>query len=922
MTDSPAPFPPDRAAREAAADPARNVVLRASAGTGKTTVLTQRYLRLVECGVPPRNILALTFTRKAAQEMKDRIVAELGSAERRRALAGRGDLAEVNIATLDAFTLGLLREFPLDAGVSPGIEVLDERSMPVVRAEAVGRVFSGATGFDAETLGALPLLLDRSRTAVEAAVHNYLERRLSWRRYFEAKAREARRRPAPRVPRLRDFFREAAPSYDRLREAGADAGIPLPVRLALRLEEQDSARDALDREALERFFPVTRKTPPKTLPKELGADFRAVAECVREFRPVWLDFLNERAFGPVWEVFQAVEAEYQRLKCDRGVMDFDDLTVAATRLLEGLGEFSASRFRLEARYHHLLLDEFHDTSDAQWDLLRAILRPWSEGMGLAAEEVARVTRGRLSKPTIFVVGDHKQSIYRFRDARVEILGQAEEAIRSLRDPAGEPDPRLVLRWNFRSIRRLRRFVNSASKSIAEAPGTASEADWAFRYSEDDLLPEHAGPDDEAPGEGAPSRRPALAVAATTKAEAPKDAAAKDAAAKDPGEQPTAHEQAAERIAERIRALIEEGGVRPEQIALLARVTTQLPTYRAAVERRGIPTYLMKGAGFFETSEVRDLRALVRYLARPHSDRRAAELLRSRFLALPGDDFARLRRARAPANPAATPFADLLRSGGDGLPAELDEGCAARLRRAAAPVPGWARLSRRLPPSRTIARILEETRYVERAGAPDSPEARQQAANVQKTIRLLRGFERGGFAGMERVAEGLAAAAAGDETQAAVAAAGAVQALSIHAAKGLEFEHVFLVDCGGGGRRDTGIPRVQERGDGDWTIALIRDASPWKLDDGGRADSEERRCLYVAMTRAKRSLTLSWTVRFRKDGAPWKPAGLAALLPAGLYREASRTAKEPAERIVRRIVWEGHEIEVLPAPRPDPGPPRP
>ena len=264
--------------------------------------------------------------------------------------------------------------------------MLDERSMPVVRTEAVGRVFSGATGFDAETLGALPLLLDRSRTAVEAAVHKYLERRLSWRRYFEAKAREARRRPAPRVPRLRDFFREAAPSCDRLREAGADAGIPLPVRLALWLEEQDSARDALDREALEHFFPVTRKTPPKTLPKELGADFRAVAECVREFRPVWLDFLNERAFGPVWEVIQAVEAEYQRLKRDRGVMDFDDLTVAATRLLEGLGEFSASRFRLEARYHHLLLDEFHDTSDAQWDLLRAILRPWSEGMGLAAEE--------------------------------------------------------------------------------------------------------------------------------------------------------------------------------------------------------------------------------------------------------------------------------------------------------------------------------------------------------------------------------------------------------------------------------------------------------------------------------------------------------------------------------------------------------
>ena len=890
------PFrPPDEDHRRAAADPTRNVVLRASAGTGKTTVLTHRYLRLVHCGVPPRNILALTFTRKAASEMKNRIVAELANPDRRRELAGRTDIAEVNISTLDAFTLGLIREFPLDAGVSPGIEILDERSMPVVWAEAIQRVFSGATGFDRETLGLLPLLLDRSQAKVEEAVRNYLDRRLVWRKNFEEQAGAARSRGAPAPPRLRTFFEAAAPSCKRLRAAALDGlpgvEMPLTVRLALALEEQDSSRDALDREALEGYFPTRRKTPRPGFPAALKQDFISVAGRVKAFQTVWLDSLNERAFDPLWELFQAVEAEYQRLKKARGVMDFDDLTITATRLLEGLGEFSGSRFRLEARYHHLLLDEFHDTSDHQWDLLRALIRPWTEGMGLAAEEVQRVTRGRLSRPTIFVVGDHKQSIYRFRDARVEILSLAEAEIEKLLEPGdrpdsradSRPDSRVVLKWNFRSVQRLRRFVNTASRKIAEAAKVDPNEEWAFRYDDDDVLPEGEGPADAKPG-----GRSALAVAVAAN-----------------------HEEAARRIAERIRLVVREDGVPPEEVAILARTSSKLHIYQEAVERLGIPTYLLKGGGFFKTPEVRDLQALSRFLARPHSDRRAVELLRSRFFALPGDDLARLRRASG----APTPFSDLLRSGGGDLPATLDEEAADRLRDAGRAASPWIALSRRLPPSRTVARILEETRYLERAlaAAGAAPHrARQAAANVQKALQHLRAFERGGFASMEMVAERLAAAADGDSTQAPVRAGGAVQALSIHAAKGLEFDQVFLVDCGGQGRGDTGIPRVRESGAGQWSIALIKDAAPWKLDDGGRAESEERRCLYVAMTRARRSLALSWTTRFKGDGLPWKPRGLAGLLPADLFLAASLTASPTAES-APKVTWAGHEIEVLPSP---------
>ena len=116
---------PDQAARDFAVDPANDVVLEASAGTGKTRVLVARYVRLIEAGVDPRHILAMTFTRKAAAEMRERVLTLL----RRRAQEGalranrwrdlRNRIGDIQISTIDAFCFGLLREFPLEADVDP-----------------------------------------------------------------------------------------------------------------------------------------------------------------------------------------------------------------------------------------------------------------------------------------------------------------------------------------------------------------------------------------------------------------------------------------------------------------------------------------------------------------------------------------------------------------------------------------------------------------------------------------------------------------------------------------------------------------------------------------------------------------------------------------------------------------------------------
>ena len=144
--------PIDQAARAFAIDPANDVVLEASAGTGKTRVLVDRYVRLIEAEVEPQNILAITFTRKAAAEMRARVLAALAAraaagsipAARWRHLTDR--IGDIQISTIDAFCFSLLREFPLEAGVDPAFDVADETEMARFGREAMDRTLKIVRG--------------------------------------------------------------------------------------------------------------------------------------------------------------------------------------------------------------------------------------------------------------------------------------------------------------------------------------------------------------------------------------------------------------------------------------------------------------------------------------------------------------------------------------------------------------------------------------------------------------------------------------------------------------------------------------------------------------------------------------------------------------------------------------------------------
>ena len=177
----------------------------------------------------------------------------------------------------------------------------------------------------------------------------------------------------------------------------------------------------------------------------------------------------------VRHMFAIALDQYRRSLNERSVLDFCDVLQRALDLLRQMDEFSQSRFRLESRYHHVLVDEFQDTSRAQWELVSLLIQSWGEGMGLATE------------PSIFIVGDRKQSIYRFRDAEVAVMQDAAKYIEGLR---AHGNPRRSIRRSFRAVPQLLEFVNDLFGEISQ-PGARPDD---FTYTESDRFPPGAEPD--------------------------------------------------------------------------------------------------------------------------------------------------------------------------------------------------------------------------------------------------------------------------------------------------------------------------------------------------------------------------------------------------------------------------------------------
>ena len=858
---APQPVDPDARARQIAVDPRQNVVLEASAGTGKTSVLVFRYINLLKAGVDPANILAMTFTRKAAAEMRERIIRELkASAERSEFDRARWNdlrdrLGDVAISTIDAFCLSLLREFPLEAGLDPGFDMADETEVPRLVDEALDRsmrIFAA----DARKNPDVALVLAQlgvSRTRLGLAL--LLDRRLvAWKALDRFLARGPKDLTAESVCR-----RAATALEDALR--GAPGGLAafltqgpvdhpryqLLLRDLRRFANVDGCSNAEIRAVLDRassHFLTAEGTPRRSgaIPPYRGdRDFPStdqarqhrsavfqIAPHVERVMDVFTRDLNVVLARGIRHMFAIAMDQYRRSLSERSVLDFSDVLQRALDLLRQMDEFSQSRFRLESRYHHVLVDEFQDTSRAQWELISLLIQSWGEGMGLATE------------PSIFVVGDRKQSIYRFRDAEVAVMQEAGRYIEGLR-PAGSP--RQSIRRSFRALPQLLEFVNDLFTEIAQ-PATRPDD---FTYTESDTFPVDPELD---------RRGIVLGLAAAADSEQCATAVANEIA----------------RIVQEETIRDRQSGVarsaRPGDIAILFRSRTSHREFQQALEARGIPAYVYKGLGFFDADEIKDLACLIRYLANPASDLRAAAFLRSRFVRLSDAAVSRLAPGLAASIVDAAPPAAFQ---------ALDDEDRRVLDQVRSCVHEWLQLADRMAPADLIERIVRDTGY-----AYELRGARLQQAweNLKKMRGLIRRIQNRGYATLTRIADHIDALTPGDESNAVIEAIDAVNLMTVHAAKGLEFPIVFVVNLARGASAPPDPVRIVVDGEPDApSVSIGPFVSETDEAERDREKQETRRLLYVAVTRARDRLYLSSPL---KDGvlAPGR-GSLAEVLPESI-----------------------------------------
>ena len=508
-----------------AADPSASTWLSANAGSGKTRVLTDRVARLLLDLVPPQNILCLTFTKAAAGEMQNRLFARLGSwamlpdeklHEQLDLLGYEGDRdlthartlfaraietpGGLKIQTIHSFCAAILRQFPLEAGVSPGFRELDERTQGHLLEAALNRLS------ETDASGCVTNLVRLAPTLDIAAFATEIARR---REAFSGAPDDAtlrRQCTAPDDDEWSAHLRTTRldPHCASRLLAALAGGSANDVRAAGQLSSVslDHPSEDTDLPILEKVFltgekakqPFSAKVgsfPTKKTCDVLGPDMDAIdafMRAVESARPARLArqlFHRTRAliaFG------QALLSEYEAEKTAQGFVDFDDLIHLTRNLLSDRAASAWVRFKLDGRIDHVLVDEAQDTSPAQWAVIEQLVEEFGAGEG--ARDLYR---------TLFVVGDKKQSIYSFQGADARAFDTKRQDFGERLRATGGLTSRELL-YSFRSSPAILRAVDRVSVATSLESGAdhiAYHADLAGRV---DLWPlvEADASEEEAP----------------------------------------------------------------------------------------------------------------------------------------------------------------------------------------------------------------------------------------------------------------------------------------------------------------------------------------------------------------------------------------------------------------------------------------
>lgn len=876
---------PDRAARQrVVTDLDANLLVEAGAGSGKTTALVRRMVALVRSGLATvEEIAAVTFTRKAAAELRERFQAEV-EAELRAARTGDDDsvdpleverlaaaLADIDrafVGTIHSFCARLLRERPLEVGLDPGFEEL-----PVEERAGLRRRFWDSY-LERLARDSDPLLEELSRAGLRPVILFSLFDRLVENPDVHFPVDGLEPPSVAEVQPVRDAMEEIVDRGWELMddvppERGWDSFQNRIRKLHFEREVTGWSEPADLFEAIATLCKPASSRGHKTTfnrwrDKEMT---RAVLESANEFG--WGDTPAHRVvdrwyayrYGLAVRLGLAAAREFAEHRRRIGKLDFQDLLLLAARLLRTDADV---RRQLGRRYRRLLVDEFQDTDPLQAEIMLLLSSEPEDGAEGEAD-----WRTAIPRPgALFVVGDPKQSIYRFRRADIQLYAM-------VRDRFAEFGEVVALSANFRSRPPIGDLVNQVFQAPDFFPDEATLQQAAFERL--DTRP----PTDPVVAEGVFTY---LLDPAGNR---------KDLAAADDGA----------RIASWIRRRVDAGERVPADFLILTRGRGQLAVYARALEAYGLPVQVT-GAGIGVEDEIHELQAVLACMIDPSDPVKVISCLVGLFFGL---DYEQLVEHRL----SGGSF-DVMTPGDQGQPEVL-----AALRR----LHGWWRESVTRPADVFITGIAHDLGLLPLAASGDLGSIR--AGSLLYALDSVRVAALGGDASLPGALEALGAALDLTEAEAPLEPGrpDALRLMNLHQAKGLEGTVVVLADptdkrdfrpdvhlSRGDDGRAEGFLRVTEASTGRGPAEDLARPLGWadREEEERRFEvAEEVRLLYVAVTRAREELVVArWP-----DGrgtSPWAPLNAwldqhATALEMAVDEPVSRDALELTPEAVRGAV---------------------
>jgi len=844
-------------------------LVEAAAGTGKTTILVERILSILRAGrASLRQIAAITFTEKAAGELKIKlrqaVERELRESPQeagatRPSAAGRrsqslsdalADLDGMSVNTIHAFCADLIRERPVEARVEPGFAVADELGASLILEEAweawlaeqmsgdspaIRRAVESGIPFEAAGDRESPVfrlaceLIEQRDAVTDGLVET------PWTDAQFAEAVEAVRGQiaelagARRQNCVKPGADGCAANIDALEEwaalevrsteygvrsgsNGSRAGQPVIPHSAIRTPHSPPSFDAI-REWLAAAPPIKvtagqqgNWSSPAVL-KSAKAGCARVKDSIAQISGE----VAHRVLHDLVEWLRPFLDRYRQAKERRRALDFTDLLLKARDMLR---DNRAARDYFKRAYRFLLVDEFQDTDPLQTEVVFFL----SERPGEHADdwESANLVPGKL-----FIVGDPKQSIYRFRRADLDLYGRVRAAI-------AREGALLRLSVNFRTVPRITGEVNRIFEPLMTGPVG------------DRFEPEHVALDPQRRDEGtgpcvlAPLP-PTLADGETLKVE--------EWRRKESG-----------CIAAFIRQLVgsgrtisagKSGGRKPMQyrdIGVLYRTTTGLDSLEESLRAHGVPYQVSGGRYYYARMEFQDLLAVLKAIDNPFDGLSVVGALRSPFFGHSDEDLLRHFGAGGKFNYLSN----------------VPEGCR-DLAEAFDALKSLHERRRRDPASAVLAQLFESTHALQVYA--DKPHGEQRVANLLKLQDLARAMaaaEVPSFGALVRwLSEMESSRQAEPESPVAEADENFVQVMTFHKAKGLEFPVVVLAHLGNEGenRDKVLLDRARGRLHLDLSHQKTRGWDAAKEEEEDRAEHEQRRMFYVALTRARDLLVI-------------------------------------------------------------------